>query len=94
MRRIFMDEEIGEIEMLADFDDALLGCVYAEDGTPVACYSSEVVMMRLAEEGYGEDEALDYVEEITTGMKLIWIHPIEFEPSFTPTKGGHLRLVH
>jgi hypothetical protein len=57
-RRIFMDEEIGEIEMLADFDDALLGCVYAEDGTPVACYSSEVVMMRLAEEGYGEDEAL------------------------------------
>jgi hypothetical protein len=51
-------------------------------------------MMRLAEEGYGEDEALDYVEEITTGMKLIWIHPIEFEPSFTPTKGGHLRLVH
>lgn len=87
-------DEIGEIEMLADFDDALLGCVYAEDGAPVACYSSEVVMKRLAEEGYGEDEALDYVEQITEGMKLIWIHPIEFEPEFTPTKSPHLRLVH
>lgn len=89
-----MDEEIGEIEMLAEFDDALLGCVYSEDGTPVACYSSEVVMKRLAEEGYAEDDALDFVEQITEGMKLIWIHPIEFEPEFTPTKSPHLRLVH
>jgi hypothetical protein len=29
-----MDEDIGEIEMLTDFDEALLGCVYSEDGTP------------------------------------------------------------
>jgi hypothetical protein len=89
-----MDEDIGEIEMLTDFDEALLGCVYSEDGTPVACYSSEVVMKRLVQEGYEESEALDYVEEMTTGMKLVWIHPIEFEPEFSPTKSPHLRLVH
>lgn len=87
-------DEIGEIEMLTDFDEALLGCVYSEDGTPVAVYSSEVVMKRLCDEGYGEDEALDYVEQITEGMKLLWVHPIEFEPDFTPTKAPHLRLVH
>ena len=51
-------------------------------------------MKRLCEEGYGEDEALDYVEQITEGMKLLWVHPIEFEPDFTPTKAPHLRLVH
>ena len=94
-----MDDENQEstelIELLGDeYNDALLGCVYDEEGTPVPCYSSAAVMQRLISEGYGEDEAMETVEAATQGMRLLWIHELELEPEFTPDKKPHLRLVH
>jgi hypothetical protein len=83
------------IELLGDeYNDALLGCVYDEEGTPVPCYSSAAVMQRLVSEGYGEDEAMDTVEAATQGMRLLWIHELELTPEFTPDNKPHLRLVH
>ena len=83
------------IELLVDeYNDALLGCVYDEEGTPVPCYSSAAVMQRLVSEGYGEDEAMDTVEAATQGMRLLWIHELELTPEFTPDNKPHLRLVH
>ena len=94
-----MDDETTEttemIELLGDeYNDALLGCVYDDEGTPIPCYSSAAVMQRLVSEGYGEDEALETVEAATHGMRLIWVHELELSPEFTPDTKPHLRLVH
>ena len=90
------ESEVTElIELLGDeYNEALLGCVYDEDGTPVPCYSSAAVMQRLANEGYEEDEALEAVEAATDGMRLLWIHELELSPEFSPDNKPHLRLVH
>ena len=91
-----MDEEYEEIELLGDeFHDALLGAVYGEDGTPVPCYSSGVIVESLMGEGYTEEQAVDYINEVTDGAKILWIHPLELEPEFSPDSDKpHLRLVH
>ena len=90
------DEEDTEvIELLDDqFTDALLGAVYDDEGTPVPCYSSAIVMDKLLLEGYDEESAMEAVEAATDGMKMLWIHPLELEPEFTPDNRPHLRLVH
>ena len=90
------DEEDTEvIELLGDeFTEALLGAVYDEEGTPVPCYSSAMVMDRLLMDGHDEASALEAVEAATEGMKMLWIHPLELEPEFTPDTKPHLRLVH
>jgi|SaaInlStandDraft_1057018.scaffolds.fasta_scaffold518620_1 hypothetical protein len=90
------ESEVTElIELLGDeYNEALLGCVYDEDGTPVPCYSSAAVMQRLVNEGYEEDEALEAVEAATDGMRLLWIHELELSPEFSPDSKPHLRLVH
>ena len=90
------DEEDTEvIELLDDqFTDALLGAVYDDEGTPVPCYSSAMVMDKLLLEGYDEESAMEAVEAATDGMKMLWIHPLELEPEFTPDNRPHLRLVH
>ena len=90
------DEEDTEvIELLGDeFTEALLGAVYDEEGTPVPCYSSAMVMDRLLMDGHDEASALEAVEVATEGMKMLWIHPLELEPEFTPDTKPHLRLVH
>ena len=90
------ESEVTElIELLGDeYNEALLGCVYDEDGTPVPCYSSAAVMQRLVNEGYEEDEALEAVEAATDGMRLLWIHELELTPDFSPDNKPHLRLVH
>ena len=90
------ESEVTElIELLGDeYNEALLGCVYDEDGTPVPCYSSAAVMQRLVNEGYEEDEALEAVEAATDGMRLLWIHELELTPEFSPDNKPHLRLVH
>ena len=90
------ESEVTElIELLGDeYNEALLGCVYDEDGTPVPCYSSAAVMQRLVNEGYGEEEALEAVEVATDGMRLLWIHELELSPEFSPDNKPHLRLVH
>lgn len=91
-----MDEEFEEIELLGDeFHHALLGAVFEQDGTPVPCYSSAAIVEQLMDdEGYTEDMAVDYINEVTDGAKILWIHPLELEPEFTPDNKPHLRLVH
>ena len=90
------DEDDTEvIELLDDqFTDALLGAVYDEEGTPVPCYSSSMVMDKLLMDGHDEASALEAVEAATEGMKMLWIHDLELEPEFTPDTKPHLRLVH
>jgi hypothetical protein len=90
-----MDDDTEVIELLDDqFADALLGAVYDDEGTPVPCYSSAMVMDKLLMDGHDEDSALEAVEAATEGMKMLWIHPLELEPEFTPDTKPHLRLVH
>ena len=91
-----MDEEFEEIELLGDeFHHALLGAVFEQDGTPVPCYSSAAIVEQLMDdEGYTEDMAVDYINEVTADAKVLWIHPLELEPEFTPSDKPHLRLVH
>ena len=91
-----MDEEFEEIELLGDeFHHALLGAVFEQDGTPVPCYSSAAIVEQLMDdEGYTEDMAVDYINEVTADSKILWIHPLELEPEFTPDSRPHLRLVH
>jgi hypothetical protein len=89
------DDDTEVIELLDDqFTDALLGAVYDEEGTPVPCYSSSMVMDKLLMDGHDEASALEAVEAATDGMKMLWIHPLELEPEFTPDTKPHLRLVH
>lgn len=90
-----MDEEYEEIELLGDeFHHALLGAVFENDGTPVPCYSSAAIVDALMHEGYTEDMAVDYINEVTEGAKILWIHPLELQPEFSPDNKPHLRLVH
>ena len=90
-----MDDDYEEIELLGDeFHYALLGAVYEQDGTPVPCYSSGMIVDQLIKEGYTDDGALDYINEVTEGAKILWVHPLEIEPDFTPDKKPHLRIVH
>ena len=89
------DDDTEVIELLDDqFTDALLGAVYDEEGTPVPCYSSSMVMDKLLMDGHDEASAMEAVEAATDGMKMLWIHPLELEPEFTPDTKPHLRLVH
>jgi hypothetical protein len=91
-----MDDDFEEIELLGDeFHHALLGAVFEDDGTPVPCYSSAAIVDQLMEgEGYTEEMAVDYINEVTEGAKILWIHPLELQPEFTPDNRPHLRLVH
>ena len=90
-----MDEDTEVIELLDDqFTDALLGAVYDDEGTPVPCYSSAMVLDLMLEQGHDEASALEAVEAATEGMKMLWIHPLELEVEFTPDDKPHLRLVH
>ena len=91
-----MDEvEYEDIELLGDeFHHALVGAVFENDGTPVPCYSSGMVVEQLMREGLTEDQAVDYVNEVTEGAKILWIHPLELQPEFSPDNKPHLRLVH
>ena len=91
-----MDEvEYEDIELLGDeFHHALVGAVFENDGTPVPCYSSGMVVEQLMREGLTEDQAVEYVNEVTEGAKILWIHPLELQPEFSPDNKPHLRLVH
>jgi hypothetical protein len=89
------DMEVEMIELLGDqFTKALLGCVYDDDGSPVPCYSSAMVMVELLMDGHDEESAMEAVEAATENMKMLWIHPLELDVSFDPDPKPHLRLVH
>ena len=65
-------DDYEEIELLGDeFHHALLGAVYEQDGTPVPCYSSGVIVESLMSEGYSEEAAVDYINEVTDGAKIL-----------------------
>ena len=90
-----MDDEFEEIELLGDeYHNALLGAVYEEDGTPVPCYSSGMIVDELMRQGMSEEQAVDWINVETEGAKILWIHPLEIQPEFTPDNKPHLRLVH
>ena len=91
-----MDEnEYEEIELLGDeYHHALLGAVYGEDGTPVPCYSSGAIVEQLMSEGFTEEGAIDFINEETENARILWVHPLELQPDFTPDNRPHLRLVH
>jgi hypothetical protein len=89
-----MDDDYEEIEMLGDeFHHALLGAVYEQDGAPVPCYSSGAIVDQLLTEGYTEEQAVDYINEVTEGAKILWIHPLELEPEFTEDRRPLLTIV-
>ena len=90
-----MDEEFEEIELLGDeFHHALLGAVFEQDGTPVPCYSSGMIVDELMRQGMNEEQAVDWINGETEGAKILWIHPLELQPEFSPDDKPHLRLVH
>jgi hypothetical protein len=90
-----MDEDYEEIELLGDeYHHALLGAVYEQDGTPVPCYSSGMIVDELMNQGMSEEQAVDWINVETEGAKILWIHPLEIQPDFTPDNRPHLRLVH
>ena len=90
-----MDEEFEEIKLLGDeYHHALLGAVYEQDGTPVPCYSSGMIVDELMRQGMSEEQAVDWINVETEGAKILWIHPLEIQPEFTPDNKPHLRLVH
>ena len=89
-----MDDDYMEVELLEDYIDALLGAVYDDEGSPIPVYSSQMVMDKLMSEGMTEDTAIEYIEFETQGMRLLWVHPLEIDPTFTPDQKPHLRLVH
>jgi hypothetical protein len=90
-----MDDDYEEIELLGDeYHHALLGAVYEQDGTPVPCYSSGMIMDELMNQGMSEEQAVDWINVETEGAKILWVHPLEIQPDFTPDDRPHLRLVH
>ena len=91
-----MGDDTEVIELLGDeYEDALLGCVFADDGTPIPCYSSAAVIDRLLMSGLDQEAALEAAEEATEGMRMVWVHPLELDVEFEPEDPKpHLRLVH
>lgn len=90
-----MDEETEVIELLSDdFNEALLGCYFGEDGVPVPAYSAEKVMALLMMSGHSMDSAGEAIEAAVEGMRIIWIEKLEFDPTFTFDDRPHLKLVH
>ena len=39
--------------------------------------------------GPDEDQAVEYVNEVTEGAKILWIHPLELQPEFSPDNRPH-----
>ena len=87
-------DDYEDVVLLNEFSDALAGCVYDPEGNPIPCYIADKVMEILAGEGFSLEDADEYIEQITEGIRLIWIHPLELRPEFTPDKKPHLRIVH
>lgn len=87
-------DEYEEVTLLDEFSDALVGCVFDPEGNPIPCYQTEAVWKILSEDGMSEEEADQYLEALTFGMKVVWIHPLELRPDFEPDNKPHLRLVH
>lgn len=92
-----MDEDdygIEEIVLLSEFSDCLLGAVYDAEGAPVPAYSSEECIAKLMNQGMSEEQAVEWINFETEGMKLLWIHPLELDVELEPDPHPHLRLVH
>jgi hypothetical protein len=84
-----------EIILLDEMNEALLGCTYGAEGNPIPCYSADIVWQKLEADGFTSDEAEDFIEQLTEGMPIVWIHPLELRPDFEgDDKHPYLRLVH
>ena len=71
------DLEEFEIQLIDGFEDCMLGCIYQEDGIPVPCYSSALVISKLKARGMSEDEAVSELNTLTAGVTMLWVHPLE-----------------
>jgi hypothetical protein len=74
-----------EIDMLTEFDDCLLGAVYDTDDVPVPVYDSVHAKETLVERGMSEDEAIDYLNRLSDGMRILWVNDIEIAEPKKPT---------
>ena len=81
------------MELVEEFAFAAKKFIYAEGG-PVICYDCDAVLEKLAEDGMGYDDAIDYMEEVTEGSRFVWLHDIDFDVEMSPDPKPHLRLVH
>ncbi len=70
------DHDDFTIQLIDGFNEALLGCIYEDDGTPLPCYSSEIVLSKLKGRGMTENEAISELPKISEGVRLLWIHPL------------------
>ncbi len=70
------DHDDFTIQLIDGFNEALLGCIYEDDGTPLPCYSSETVLSKLKGRGMTETEAISELPKISEGVRLLWIHPL------------------
>jgi hypothetical protein len=79
-------DDYTEVELLEEFEDQLLGCVFDPEGNPIPCYDSAKVLDMLVDAGMSEDQAMDYVESATEHLRIVWVHPLEIkqEPGWTP----------
>ena len=71
-------DDVVDIDLLDEFDDCLLGCVYEADGNPVPVYDSVHMRDTLTSQGMSEDDAHDYIESLAEGMKIMCVHDINF----------------
>jgi hypothetical protein len=89
-----MSDEWTEIELLDGFEDALLGCVFDPEGSPVPCYCSRTVMLTLQSMGLSEDQAMETAENLTEGMRMVWVYPLELDDGPPVRRKPDLRIVH
>lgn len=84
-------KDVADVDLLSQFEDALLGCVFDPEGTPVACYDREAVLTQLQHEGMTGDDARDHIELISDGIRVVWVN----EPGQKDgPKEPRLRIVH
>lgn len=86
------NEEVFEVDLVAEFAFAANKFIYAEGG-PVVCYDCDMVLDYLAEQGMDYDEAIEYMDEAMEGARFVWTHDIDFDVGSPPQKPT-LRLVH
>jgi len=87
------DKEIFEVDLVEEFAFAAKKFLYAEGG-PVVCYDCDAVLAYLEEQGYSENEAVDYMDEQMEGSRFVWLHDLDLDVKLEPDPKPHLRIVH
>lgn len=80
-------------DILNSWEPALMGVVYDENGDPMPCYSSAVVIEQYLAEGFSKEEAASALFSESEGIKMMWIHPTKSADTEPPEEGATLRLI-